>query len=77
MATKIEIFKLEWYTEANNSVKNMLITNKEEATIRFKKLYKEIKKNATYDSAWIALCRMEEDNNFELKEVETLHYNEF
>lgn len=78
MATKkITIYKLEWYIEQLGEVKSILITNEKIALERYNELNNIIKKSATYDSAWLSLYKLEEDNNFELKDIEVLHYNEY
>lgn len=78
MATKkITIYKLEWYIEQLDEVKSVLITNEKIALERYNELNNIIKKSATYDSAWLSLHKLEEDNNFELKDIEVLHHNEY
>lgn len=78
MATKkITIYKLEWYIEQLSEVKSVLITNEKIALERYNELNNIIKKSATYDSAWLSLHKLEEDNNFELKDIEVLHHNEY
>lgn len=78
MATKkITIYKLEWYIEQLGEVKSVLITNEKIALERYNELNNIIKKSATYDSAWLSLHKLEEDNNFELKDIEVLHHNEY
>lgn len=78
MATKkITIYKLEWYIEQLGEVKSILITNEKIALERYNELNNIIKKSATYDSAWLSLHKLEEDNNFELKDIEVLHHNEY
>lgn len=78
MATKkITIYKLEWYIEQLGEVKSILITNEKIALERYNELNNIIKKSAIYDSAWLSLHKLEEDNNFELKDIEVLHHNEY
>lgn len=74
---KITIYKLEWYIEQLSEVKSVLITNEKIALERYNELNNIIKKSATYDSAWLSLHKLEEDNNFELKDIEVLHHNEY
>lgn len=73
----ITLYKLEWYCDNFDKTKTKLITNKEEALIRYKQLKKALKNQATYDSAWMLLQEMKENEDFELVEGEVLHYNDF
>lgn len=71
------LYKLEWYCDNFDRTKTKLITNKEEALIRYKQLKKALENQATYDSAWMSLQEMKENEDFELVEGEVLHYNDF
>lgn len=71
------LYKLEWYCDNFDKIKTKLITNKEEALIRYKQLKKALENQATYDSAWMSLQEMKENEDFELVEGEVLHYNDF
>ncbi len=67
----MKIYKLTWYLEREDQMKEILITDKAVAEERYREL-----KNALCRGCWLSLVELSEDENNVLVEREGIHYND-
>lgn len=67
----MKIYKLVWYLELEDQLKEKLITDRAVA----EEYYQDLKKCLSR-GCWLSLRELEENENHELTEVEGIHYND-
>lgn len=67
----MKIYKITWYLEVEDILKETLITNKEVAETRYQDL-----KKALYRGCWLSLSELIENKDHVLVEGKGLHYND-
>lgn len=69
--TTMKVYRLTWYLEVEDQLKEILITDKEAAEER----YQELKK-VLYKGCWLSLSELVENEDHVLVEGKGLHYND-
>ena len=67
----IRLYKLTWYLVIEEQLKQLLITDKQEAENRYNEL-----KGILPNGCWLSLQELVEDEEHIIREGEELHYNE-
>lgn len=68
---QLKIYKIQWYIEAENRMKAILVTDKEVAEARYNQL-----KGSLYTGCWCSMEEMIETDKHELVLGDLLHYND-
>ena len=67
----MKLYKLTWYLEIEDQLKEILITDEHEAEVRYYEL-----RRALYYGCWLSLRELVEDEEHVLREGDVLHYND-
>lgn len=67
----MKLYKLTWYLEIEDQMKEILITDKYDAEVRYYEL-----RHALYHGCWLSLRELVENEEHVLREGDILHYTD-